>query len=141
MRGNVLFFIANLIIATIPVYYIGTRGLEPAPSGWEYKDLITIILTALAVILAGLAISIGLLAIWGYNTIRDAAVRAAETRVDVALAGAEDMARSIAESVAARAAEAALQSAAPVDRTEDLAEALSKKDDGTNATKPDRDPE
>jgi hypothetical protein len=103
--------------------------LEAAPPQWEYKDLITIILTALGVLLAGLAISIGVLAIWGYNSIREAAVQGAVLRAQEILAGAENVARSTAETVATRVAEAAMQSVAPVDRTEDLAEALSKKDD------------
>jgi hypothetical protein len=126
MRANVLLFLVNLVLSLILLYYIGTRGLESAPSGWEYKDLITIILTALTALLAALAIFIGLLAIWGYASIRDASIAAAESAAEVK---AVETARATAETVAARTAEAIMQRLLPEeDRTEEITQALSRKD-------------
>ena len=54
-----------------------------------YSELIGIILTAVTVVLAGLAIVIAILAVWGYKSIKDeaasAADRAVERRVDEAV--------------------------------------------------------
>ena len=58
-KGNWLLFFANFILAGLLLYYIGSRGIAPPPAGWEYKDLITVILTTLAALLGALAILIG----------------------------------------------------------------------------------
>lgn len=123
-RGNILWFFVNLTLAVILLVFIGSHGLTTPPKGWEYKDLLTIILTALTALLAGLAIFIGVLAIWGYNSIRDAAERAAERAAD---ARAERTARTVAETVATRVAEEVATRSAPLqDRTDDLTAALSE---------------
>jgi hypothetical protein len=122
--GNIFWFAANLILSIILVFYIGVHGLDYPPPGWEYKDLLTVILTALTALLAGLAIFIGVLAIWGYNSIREAAERAAERVAD---AKAENTARTVAETVAARVAEqVATAQGTTTARIDDLTAALSE---------------
>src|SRR6266403_1510692 len=123
-RGNIFWFVANLILTIILVYYVALHGLDHPPAGWEYKDLLTVLLTALTALLAGLAIFIGILAIWGYNSIRDAAERAAERAAD---SKAEETARAVAETVATRVAEEVASQRVPAeDRTDDLTAALSQ---------------
>lgn len=120
-KANILFLCANVFLFGLAGYFVATRGISPPPIGWEYKDLLTIILTALAALLAAIAIFIGILAIWGYASIRDAAMRAAESK-------AEEIAIRVSEPVATRVAEAAVRATAGDDRTDELTEALSRKD-------------
>lgn len=95
---NLILPLFNIVLFFILLFHIGIGGLSAPPPGWEYKDLITIILTALGVLLGALAIFIGLLAVWGYASIRDAATKAAADKADA-------IAREVAEPVAARVAE------------------------------------
>jgi hypothetical protein len=60
-RGSILWFVANLTLTLIVLDLIGSHGLSVPPNGWDYKDLLTIILTALTALLAALAIFIGIL--------------------------------------------------------------------------------
>ncbi|WP_156390638.1 hypothetical protein [Caulobacter sp. Root487D2Y] len=48
------------------------RG-APSLSGWEYKDVIGILLTTVTVVVAGLALFLGLAAVWGYQKISEEA--------------------------------------------------------------------
>jgi len=41
--------VCNILLFLLLLYHIGIGGLSHPPVSWEYKDLITIILTALAV--------------------------------------------------------------------------------------------
>ena len=132
-RLNIGLAVANALLLILALYYIGSRGLASPPTGWEYKDLIAIVLTALAVILAALTIGIGALAIWGYTTIREAAIDAAETKADAS-------ARDIAESVATRVAREALGTMG-TDRTDDLTAALSRGNDERPTTESNRNSE
>lgn len=86
-------------------------------NGIEFKDLITIVLTAIAVLLAAVTIIIALLAFWGYSSIREAAVKSAqETAKRVAETVAESAAKDKAEEVAVRQVEETVGSIFP-DRT------------------------
>lgn len=88
------------------LFYLCIRsGLLPVPPpGVEYKDLITIILTAVAVLLAAVTVIIALLAFWGYNSIRESAEKVAkETAERVAARTAEPVAARVALQVAERA--------------------------------------
>jgi hypothetical protein len=111
--------VCNILLFLLLLYHIGIGGLSHPPVPWEYKDLITIILTALAVLLAAITILIGLITIWGYNSIRQAAVDAAETKAD-------ESAKRIAESVAARTAQEFIASYASPRDSEALTRALSE---------------
>jgi hypothetical protein len=109
----------NVLLFLLLLYHVGIDGLAKPPAGWEYKDLITIILTAFAALLAALAIIIGLFAIWGYTSIRDTVTSAADVS-----------AREIAETVAARVAREVIGGGtAPSSRTDDLTAALSRGND------------
>src|SRR5438045_3935760 len=103
--ANFVMFAINLLLFGLVGYFVVSHGLAAPPANWEYKDLIAIILTALGAILTTLAIVIGLMAIWGYSSIRDAAVRAAQTRAEeIAAQVATDTAEPIATRVAAETA-------------------------------------
>lgn len=73
----------------------------------EYKDFISIVLTALAVIIAALTVFVAVAAIWGFTALREEA-RATAERVATSTASgtaerlATKIAREVAESVAAR---------------------------------------
>ena len=95
--ANRILLMMNAILLVFGLLYFGFRGLDLHPNGIEYKDLITIILTAIAVLLASVTIFVALMAIWGYSTIRDAAEKAAR-----------EVATDVAQTVAAREAQAIL---------------------------------
>jgi HAMP domain-containing protein len=110
-------------------FYVCVHGLEPSP-GWEYKDVVTLILTAVTIVLAALAIFIGLLAVWGYNSLREIAqARASDVATKVATTVAEKVAertaRETAASVGARSARDVLLL---TDVLQDEAEALAKRE-------------
>ena len=75
--ANAFLLVINVVIAFILFWYIGTPGLLAAPRGWDYKDLVTILLTAIAVMLGAATIFVAALAVYGYTAIREAAERAA----------------------------------------------------------------
>ena len=58
----------------------------PTSTHMTYESFLTIVLTALCVILAALALGIGALAIWGYNGIREAVTKEATSKAEAALA-------------------------------------------------------
>jgi hypothetical protein len=91
--ANRALLVVNIGLVIVVLYFLGTRGLGLPASNFEYKDLIAIILTALAVILAAVTIFVAGLAIWGYTTIRESAERAA-------VATAEEAAKLVAADVA-----------------------------------------
>jgi hypothetical protein len=105
MRWNA--FITTLLLITIallitvlwfqfhghPVLLPGAKDAE----GIEYKDFISILLTALAVMIAVATILLAALALWGFGALKD------EAR-GVAKSVAERTAKEIAEPVASRTA-------------------------------------
>jgi type VI protein secretion system component VasK len=85
-------FFPHLLVAAAEA----RAAAEPHPI--TYVDFLTVVLTAMAVILAALAIGIGVFAIWGYLGIRDAVAKQVGEAADKALAeklekypAAEDM--------------------------------------------------
>jgi hypothetical protein len=123
-RSNVPWIYLNVVLAALLFYLCIRGGLKPDDPKVEYKDLITIILTAIAVLLAGVTIIIALLAVWGYSSILKTAQEAAEQ-------AARDTARSIAEPVAARVAEEAVRGLSlAVRATTPSAEQFAKPNDG-----------
>ena len=92
--ANRILLLLNVIALMIAIRYFGLWPLLPNTDGIEYKDLITIILAALAVILAAVTIFIAVMAVWGYNAIRESAEKAAR-----------EVAKDVAQTVAAREAE------------------------------------
>lgn len=64
-----LAIIVAAVTCLIVVYWVVSRGLGPATGSLEYKDLVSILLTAASVVLAGVGIAVALLALWGYNAL------------------------------------------------------------------------
>ena len=94
--GNRLALLLNIVLFGFACWFISTRGLQVAPQGFSYQELVTILLTAIAVILAAVTIFVALVALWGYTALKENAKAAAE---EVARETAEETART--EAVAA----------------------------------------
>jgi cytochrome b subunit of formate dehydrogenase len=90
--------LATLILCGWALWRVGLSNPQPIGT-LEYKDLIAIILTALGVMIAILAALFAVLAIWGFNQIRDQAVAAASK---AARKTAEPIAKAEANDVATR---------------------------------------
>lgn len=89
-------------IAGVPV------NISAAPSnspGFTQAEFISIILTAVTVVLGALAIMLAIAAFWGYNSIRESAQRAGEVE-------ARKVATDVAQVIAARVAEKTVQQSA-----------------------------
>lgn len=95
--GNRLTLLLNVVLFGIAFWFVCTRGLQSAPQGFSYQDLITILLTAIAVILAAVTIFVALVALWGYTALKENAKAAAEK---VARDTAEETARAEATAAA-----------------------------------------
>ena len=100
--ANLSLFVANLALGAVIIWQWAARGISWPDNGWTPADLVTILLTAVTVVLAALAIGIGILAVWGYTTLRTGAIRVAEKAANETAAR---VARETAEPVAARVAE------------------------------------
>jgi hypothetical protein len=72
---------------------------NPPASGIEYKDFISILLTALGLMIALLATFMALAAIWGFNVLKEATEIAAKKEASIV---AEREAQKVAEQVATR---------------------------------------
>ncbi len=83
-----IFIAANVVAAWALCAYIVSRGFE---TGAKYTsaELITIVLAALAVMIAVLTIFLAVLALWGYKSLREVA---RETASQVAKETAEEIA-------------------------------------------------
>ncbi|HTT98273.1 MAG TPA: hypothetical protein VMF58_09500 [Rhizomicrobium sp.] len=109
LRSFFATFVAGVFVA-IAAFYIATRG-PVASAGWTAEGLVTVILTATTVVLAALGIAVALVAIWGYDRIKDAAIKGATIEaVKIATAEAIKAAKEVAEVTAAREVAARLQS-------------------------------
>ena len=79
-------FLCGVLITFILMGGIRPDVLLPPIVGDEnianYTDFLTVTLTALAVILAGLAVFIAILAIWGYNSIKKSSEISAQKRAE-----------------------------------------------------------
>jgi hypothetical protein len=106
---NAVLALSNVALLCVILYFATNSTIHLPKIEMEYKDFISIMLTATTVILAAVTIFIGGVAIWGYNSIQksavDEAVRAAQMRAKEV---AEAIAREVAGPVAAREARAAL---------------------------------
>lgn len=94
---NLLFFVLNGALFAVGGFFIYSRGYQPGVGFGQY-ELITLVLAALAVLLTALGLFIAILAIWGYSTLKQAAM-------DQANQAAHITAQKTAETVAARVAE------------------------------------
>ncbi|MDP3117973.1 MAG: hypothetical protein Q8N19_12765 [Phenylobacterium sp.] len=97
--GNRLLLLVNTVLFGLALWFVCTRGLQSAPQGFSYQDLVTILLTAIAVILAAVTVFVALTALWGYTALKESAKIAAEQV-------ARDIAEETAKSTAADAARA-----------------------------------
>ncbi|EKV32128.1 hypothetical protein C882_3192 [Caenispirillum salinarum AK4] len=82
--ANITILIVNLVLAATIIGLSIHRGLAE-PTGLDWNDFAAILLTSVAVVLAGVTVFIAAAAIWGYNAIKTAA---------------ENKAREVAEKVA-----------------------------------------
>lgn len=77
---NRIFFVVNAALAAATMWALFRSTPGVSAGGIEYKDFISILLTAVTVVLAALAILLALAAVWGYQKLSDhAAERAAAT--------------------------------------------------------------
>lgn len=96
-------------------FYIATRGPLAHP-GWTAEGLVTVILTATTVVLAALGIAVAIMAIWGYDRIKGAAIAGAQTAAETAARiTATAVAKETAEVVAAREVAARFEARDTVD--------------------------
>jgi hypothetical protein len=93
---NVFLLLFNIALSALLIYCLWSNRWPPISEarGIEYKYFISILLTALAVMIAVATILIAVAAIWGFAVLREEARSSAE-RI------AAKVAREVAESVAA----------------------------------------
>lgn len=127
-RVDLRAFFATFVAAVFVVicaFYIATRG-PLAGGAWTAEGLVTVILTATTVVLAALAIAIALVAIWGYDQIKAAAMAKAEQVATMtAMSVATKVSKETAEVVAAREVEARM-GARDAEGQEDISAAFSR---------------
>jgi len=97
--GNRLLFLLNLALLAVATWFVGTRGLDAPTGGWTYQELVATLLTAIGVLLAIVAFFVALLAIWGYNSLKESASTVAAARAEIV---ADRVAREVAGPIAAR---------------------------------------
>ncbi|MBK1663061.1 hypothetical protein CKO38_03665 [Rhodospirillum rubrum] len=133
--------LAGLGIVVFPSIIAASGSNAIDSDTWTAPAVITIILTALAVMITVMAIILGALAVFGYQSIKEEAGRKAEQRADaVAREVADAVARKVAASVAAREARAAVGGSRETKETDknikndDLVKAFTEDgDDGSGA--------
>jgi hypothetical protein len=110
LRAFFATFVAGVFIA-LCAFYIATRGPIASSAGWTAEGLVTVILAATTVVLAALGIAVALVAIWGYDRIKDAAIKESTTKaIAAAVTAAVEKAKETAEVTAAREVAARMQS-------------------------------
>lgn len=72
-----LFLALNIALFLVLAFFVGSRGYAPG-GGFTSTELVTIVLTALAVLLTALGIFIAVLAVLGYTQLRKLAVSRVE---------------------------------------------------------------
>ena len=95
--GSRLLLAFNIVFLVILTVKFGWHGLSEPTGEWSYPDLVVILLTGVAVLLAVATVFIAGMAIWGYAAIREAAQAKAE---EIANTVATDVARTVATDVA-----------------------------------------
>ena len=89
---NRILFACNLAFFAGAVWFLSENGAASiAPGKWEYKDLISILLTVVSVIVTFIGIIVAVAAIWGYQSIRNVAEQKAE---ETSRQGCDDYLRS-----------------------------------------------
>jgi uncharacterized membrane protein YidH (DUF202 family) len=79
--GQIGLLVFNISFAVMALYFIFKGGTKTdASSGLEYKDFVSIMLTALSVMIALGAIFVAILAIWSYNNFKALVEQAAEKK-------------------------------------------------------------
>lgn len=73
----------NLAMFTVMAVFFITRGTNLFPP-WDGPAVVTIVLTAVTVVLGAVALGVALLAVWGYNAIRDHAGSVADRAATLA---------------------------------------------------------
>lgn len=134
LLGVVTLFNVSLIIVHVTAVKTGWLTPEPAAPVWpfqpktpsssvEYKDFVSIVLTAASLMIALLAFALAALAIWGYREIRSQLLKAA---IKSARRNARIEARLQTPPIARRAAIDWLQAAniAPTSLSEDAVKRL-----------------
>lgn len=99
---NVL-IIMNLLSAWALIWFMATRGFRSTEE-YDGAELVSIILTAIGLIVAAMPIFLALLAFWGYSSLNELVRVTAEKK---AAEVAKDIASEVAAEVASRAARAA----------------------------------
>lgn len=111
LRGFLAFSALMSLSAIVAVgFLVWKGGWQPASgnSGIEYKDFVSIVLSALSLMIAVLGASLAALAVYGFEVIRKGAYRIAADKAEKVAKG---VAEATAETVAARAAQAYLEQA------------------------------
>lgn len=75
---NYLLLGANGLFLAILLWLVLSQGLHLHPSdGWEYKDLVSVLLTVVTIVLTFIGLVVALAAIFGWQTISQGATRRA----------------------------------------------------------------
>lgn len=75
---NRLCFLGNVGLFGALVWLITVRGVPLHPTeGWDYKDVVSVLLTVVTVVLTFIGLVVALAAIWGWQTISQGAAREA----------------------------------------------------------------
>jgi len=76
---NRILFACNLAFFALVVWLVSAHGSASIrPGTWEYKDLISVLLTVVSIIVTFIGIIIAVGAIWGYQSLRGIAEQKAE---------------------------------------------------------------
>lgn len=130
------FFLFNVALAVTLLWFLffGHKFVIHETNSLEYKDLIAIILTALAVMIAVATVVLAALAVWGFAALREeASSRAAREARKVALKigkEAKERATAVAKEVAETVAARTTRDALPVGTTGPDAESIANAMDG-----------
>jgi hypothetical protein len=76
--NRIILFLNICLIGALSWIWLTKGSFSIVPGAWEYKDLISILLTAVTVVLAFIGFIVGGAAIWGYQSIRAIAEEKAE---------------------------------------------------------------
>lgn len=102
--ANVIILIVNVVILLTAVGVSVHQGVTPGP-GLSWESFAAILLGSAAVIVTAVTAFIAIVAIWGYNSIREAAKeQARQAAGEQARRVAEEIARDVSATVAKREA-------------------------------------
>ena len=132
-------YVGGLFIALFVAYKAGWIA-ELGSIGLDYKDFISILLTAIALMLAVLGAILAVLAVYGFQGIKQDAMKRAERAAkksakSVATAVAKETAQTVAEEVAAIAITTSLAQVTPASKEVDSGETAGQDKDGDSSAK------